>query len=247
MPLLQLAHYAFPPLLKRCSCMPARPLSPTAAAKMGCKASALQRALWGDFAYQPKTKRIVRIKARGPRQLAPQGVIEQLACRVPPTTVALLRTCGPARMPNRHLHCACHALPCLIAERPAGARQASVCAAGAGAHLEGGRAGWAAGQWLCALLSGCVAVQQARAADVVCTINRCISAPCSNTLLSTLLCILSTQPVAFSSSCLTGVQRMRAWRRPCCHPGPHGAGAACQPTAFLCCVLAGTGPWSPCS
>ncbi|PRW32859.1 ribosomal S5 Elongation factor G III V family [Chlorella sorokiniana] len=33
------------------------------AAKMGCKAAALQRALWGDFAYQPKTKRIVRIKS----------------------------------------------------------------------------------------------------------------------------------------------------------------------------------------
>ena len=30
---------------------------------MGCKAAALQRALWGEFAYQPKTKRIVRIKA----------------------------------------------------------------------------------------------------------------------------------------------------------------------------------------
>lgn len=29
---------------------------------MGCKAAALQRALWGDFAYQPKTKRIVRIR-----------------------------------------------------------------------------------------------------------------------------------------------------------------------------------------
>jgi hypothetical protein len=33
------------------------------AAKMGCKAEALRRALWGDFAYQPKTKRIVRIKS----------------------------------------------------------------------------------------------------------------------------------------------------------------------------------------
>lgn len=29
---------------------------------MGCKAAALERALWGDYAYQPKTKRIVRIK-----------------------------------------------------------------------------------------------------------------------------------------------------------------------------------------
>ena len=32
------------------------------AAKMGCKAAALQRALWGDYAFQPKTKRIVRIR-----------------------------------------------------------------------------------------------------------------------------------------------------------------------------------------
>lgn len=41
------------------------PLAPSLhppAAKMGCKAGALQRALWGDFAYQAKTKRIVRIK-----------------------------------------------------------------------------------------------------------------------------------------------------------------------------------------
>ena len=29
---------------------------------MGCKASALERALWGEYAYQVKTKRIVRIK-----------------------------------------------------------------------------------------------------------------------------------------------------------------------------------------
>lgn len=35
------------------------------AAKMGCKAAALQRALWGEYAYQPKTKRIVRIKVGG--------------------------------------------------------------------------------------------------------------------------------------------------------------------------------------
>ena len=39
---------------------PARP--PAAAAKMGCRAAALQRALWGDYAYQPKTRRIVRIR-----------------------------------------------------------------------------------------------------------------------------------------------------------------------------------------
>ncbi|GAB4820198.1 hypothetical protein N2152v2_007244 [Parachlorella kessleri] len=32
------------------------------AAKMGCKASALERALWGEYAYQAKTKRIVRIQ-----------------------------------------------------------------------------------------------------------------------------------------------------------------------------------------
>ena len=30
---------------------------------MGCKAEALQRALWGDYTYQPKTQRIVRIRA----------------------------------------------------------------------------------------------------------------------------------------------------------------------------------------
>ena len=29
---------------------------------MGCNAAALQRALWGEYTYQPKTKRIVRIK-----------------------------------------------------------------------------------------------------------------------------------------------------------------------------------------
>lgn len=32
------------------------------AAKMGCNASALRRALWGDYAYSPKSKRIVKIK-----------------------------------------------------------------------------------------------------------------------------------------------------------------------------------------
>lgn len=37
-------------------------LAPCHAAKMGCKAAALERALWGDYAYQPKSKRIVRIK-----------------------------------------------------------------------------------------------------------------------------------------------------------------------------------------
>ena len=41
-----------------------RVLAPSAA-KMGCKAAALQRALWGEYAYQAKTKRIVRIKVRG--------------------------------------------------------------------------------------------------------------------------------------------------------------------------------------
>lgn len=30
---------------------------------MGCKAAALQRALWGEYAYSAKTKRIMRIKA----------------------------------------------------------------------------------------------------------------------------------------------------------------------------------------
>lgn len=39
------------------------PIACCVAAKMGCKAAALQRALWGDYAYQPKTKRIVRIKS----------------------------------------------------------------------------------------------------------------------------------------------------------------------------------------
>jgi hypothetical protein len=46
------------------------PPSGLPAAKMGCKASALMRALWGDFAMQPKTKRIVRIR---PSELAKNG------------------------------------------------------------------------------------------------------------------------------------------------------------------------------
>jgi len=33
------------------------------ATKMGCKASALEKALWGEYTLQPKTRRIVRIKA----------------------------------------------------------------------------------------------------------------------------------------------------------------------------------------
>ena len=33
------------------------------AAKLGCKASVLEKALWGEYAYQPKTKRIVKIKS----------------------------------------------------------------------------------------------------------------------------------------------------------------------------------------
>ena len=33
------------------------------AVKMGCNAPALERALWGDFTFQPKTRRIVRIKS----------------------------------------------------------------------------------------------------------------------------------------------------------------------------------------
>ena len=31
--------------------------------KLGCKASGLEQALWGDYAFQAKTKRIIRIKA----------------------------------------------------------------------------------------------------------------------------------------------------------------------------------------
>jgi ribosome assembly protein 1 len=38
---------------------------------MGCKAASLQRALWGDYAYQPKTKRIVRIKASQQGRMKP--------------------------------------------------------------------------------------------------------------------------------------------------------------------------------
>ena len=34
---------------------------------MGCKAAALERALWGNYAYQPKTKRIVRLKGEAAR------------------------------------------------------------------------------------------------------------------------------------------------------------------------------------
>lgn len=30
--------------------------------KLGCKASGLEQALWGDYAFQAKTKRIIRIK-----------------------------------------------------------------------------------------------------------------------------------------------------------------------------------------
>ena len=30
--------------------------------KLGCNASSLEQAFWGDFAFQPKTKRIIRIK-----------------------------------------------------------------------------------------------------------------------------------------------------------------------------------------
>lgn len=41
------------------------------AARMGCKAEALCRAMWGDYAYQPKTKRIVRIKADARGKLKP--------------------------------------------------------------------------------------------------------------------------------------------------------------------------------
>ena len=30
--------------------------------KLGCNASALEQAFWGDFAFQAKTKRIIKIK-----------------------------------------------------------------------------------------------------------------------------------------------------------------------------------------
>lgn len=36
------------------------------ASKLGCSATALRKALWGDYALQPKTKRIVRISSRNP-------------------------------------------------------------------------------------------------------------------------------------------------------------------------------------
>ncbi|KAK9794308.1 hypothetical protein WJX73_002877 [Symbiochloris irregularis] len=41
------------------------------AAKMGCNASALTQAMWGDFAFNAKTKRIVRIKAEQQGKLTP--------------------------------------------------------------------------------------------------------------------------------------------------------------------------------
>lgn len=59
---------------------------------MGCKASALNRALWGDYAYQPKTKRIVRIKSDQYGRAKPLFV--QLALE-PLWKVSLFRTgCG---------------------------------------------------------------------------------------------------------------------------------------------------------
>lgn len=41
------------------------------AAKLGCKAAALERAMWGDYAFQPKLKRIVKIKADQRGRLKP--------------------------------------------------------------------------------------------------------------------------------------------------------------------------------
>lgn len=41
------------------------------AEKLGCKASGLEQALWGDYAFQAKTKRIVRIKADQAHKLKP--------------------------------------------------------------------------------------------------------------------------------------------------------------------------------
>ena len=47
------------------------------AVKMGCKAAALQKAMWGEYAYQAKTKRIVRIK--GDQQGRAKPLFVQLA------------------------------------------------------------------------------------------------------------------------------------------------------------------------
>jgi ribosome assembly protein 1 len=41
------------------------------AAKLGGKASVLERALWGDHAFNPKTKRIVRMKPSQQGKLKP--------------------------------------------------------------------------------------------------------------------------------------------------------------------------------
>ena len=41
------------------------------AVKLGCKAATLQRALWGEYAYQPKSKRIVRIRGEQQGRLRP--------------------------------------------------------------------------------------------------------------------------------------------------------------------------------
>jgi ribosome assembly protein 1 len=41
------------------------------AAKLGCKAGVLDRALWGDYAFNPRTKRIIRIKASQQDKLKP--------------------------------------------------------------------------------------------------------------------------------------------------------------------------------
>ena len=48
------------------------------AAKLDCSASALKRALWGNFAFNPKTRRIVRIQGAQHAKLKP------LFVQVPP-------------------------------------------------------------------------------------------------------------------------------------------------------------------
>ncbi|KFM26039.1 Elongation factor 2 [Auxenochlorella protothecoides] len=65
------------------------------AAKLGCKASALERALWGDYAFQPKTKRILPIRpGSGGKPLFVQFALEPLEAEE-----RAMRECTPAGPP----------------------------------------------------------------------------------------------------------------------------------------------------
>lgn len=50
--------------------------------KLGCKAGGLQQALWGEYAFQAKTKRIIRIKADQAHKLKPLFVQVQNHCSI---------------------------------------------------------------------------------------------------------------------------------------------------------------------